>query len=58
LVLKVVLNVHCPHWKFALFKMFVPLMGLCSTHDFIPICLFSISELSENIFHNLKQNFT
>jgi hypothetical protein len=28
------------NWSSALFKMFVPLMGLCSTHGFVSKCLF------------------
>jgi len=32
------------NWSLALFKMFVPLTGLCSTHGFIPRCFFNISK--------------
>ena len=46
------------NWSSALFKMFVPFIGLCSTHGFIPKCLFYHFESLQKVFPNLKHNFT
>ena len=46
------------NWSSALFKMFVSLMGVCSTHGFIPNACFNILKASKTVFPNLRQNFT
>ena len=46
------------NWSLALFKTFVPLRGCVILMVSSPNTCFNVSKVSENVFPNLKQNFT